>query len=96
MAPTDGTVLLTAETGVGKEPVARALHSASRPAFGPFVLINCGAQNKSLLESEFFGHDRGAFTGAVKARRGHLEIADGGTLFQDEVDEIPLKMQVEL
>lgn len=92
----DSPVLIIGETGTGKEMVARALHSASSRACGHFVPINCGAQTESLLESELFGHERGAFTGAVKARRGRLEMADGGTLFLDEVGEIPAKMQVDL
>jgi two-component system response regulator HydG len=96
VAPSEAAVLITGETGTGKELVARAVHARSQRGFGPFVAINCGAMAESLLESELFGHERGAFTGAVKARRGRLEMADGGTLFLDEVGEIPPRMQVDL
>ncbi len=96
VAPTPAPVLITGETGVGKEMVARAIHVQSEQAYGPFVAINCGAQTETLLESELFGHEQGAFTGAVKARRGRLEMANNGTLFLDEVGEISSKMQVSL
>jgi two-component system response regulator HydG len=96
IAPTGAPVLITGETGVGKELVARAIHMRSERGFGPFVALNCGAQSETLLESELFGHERGAFTGAVKARRGRLEMANRGTLFLDEVGDISLKMQVSL
>ena len=96
VAPTPAPVLITGETGVGKEMVAQAIHMQSEQAYGPFVAINCGAQTETLLESELFGHERGAFTGAVKARRGRLEMANNGTLFLDEVGEISSKMQVSL
>ncbi|MBT8342891.1 MAG: sigma-54-dependent Fis family transcriptional regulator [Desulfatitalea sp.] len=96
MAPSNAAVLITGETGVGKDLVARMIHLRSRQAQGPFIAVNCGAQTESLLESELFGHERGAFTGAVKARRGLLEMADGGTLFLDEIGEITQKMQVAL
>ena len=87
VAPSDATVLVMGESGTGKELVARALHAASRRALRPFVPINCAAITPTLLESELFGHARGAFTGAVKARRGLYEEADGGTLFLDEIAE---------
>lgn len=93
---TSTPVLITGETGVGKEMVARVIHSQSDRAYGPFVAINCGAQSETLLESELFGHERGAFTGAVKARRGRIEMANIGTLFLDEIGEISPKMQVSL
>jgi DNA-binding NtrC family response regulator len=96
VAPSNAPVLITGETGVGKDLVARAIHSRSDLAYGPFVAINCGAQSESLLESELFGHERGAFTGAVKARRGCLEMANKGTLFLDEIGEISPKMQISL
>ncbi len=96
VAPSSAPVLITGETGVGKEMVARAIHLQSGKAYGPFVAINCGAQSETLLESELFGHERGAFTGAVKARRGRLEMAHNGTLFLDEIGEISSKMQVSL
>jgi two-component system response regulator HydG len=81
---------------VGKDLVARAIHMRSEQSYGPFVALNCGAQSETLLESELFGHERGAFTGAVKARRGRLEMADNGTLFLDEIGEISPKMQISL
>jgi len=96
VAPSSAPVLITGETGVGKEMVARAIHVQSGQAYGPFIAINCGAQSETLLESELFGHERGAFTGAVKARRGRLEMAHNGTLFLDEIGEISPKMQVSL
>lgn len=96
VAPTDTPVLIVGETGTGKELAARALHALSQRKFAPFVAINCGAQAESLLESELFGHERGAFTGAVRTRRGRLEMARGGTLFLDEIGDIPEKMQIDL
>lgn len=89
-------ILITGETGVGKEMVAKAIHHRSDREGGPFLAVNCGSLSESLLESELFGHERGAFTGAVKARRGRLEMANNGTLFLDEVGEISQKMQVAL
>lgn len=96
IAPTPSPVLITGETGVGKDLIARAIHMRSEQSRGPFVAINCGAQSETLLESELFGHEKGAFTGAVKARRGRLEMANHGTLFLDEIGEISPKMQISL
>lgn len=96
VAPTNAPVLITGETGTGKDLLALAIHMRSEQSQGPFVAINCGAQSETLLESELFGHERGAFTGAVKARRGRLEMANNGTLFLDEIGEISPKMQVNL
>jgi DNA-binding NtrC family response regulator len=96
VAPTNLSVLITGETGTGKEMVARAVHKRSRRASGPFVPVNCGALTETLLESELFGHERGAFTGAVAAKKGLFEVADGGTLFLDEIGETSPAMQVKL
>ncbi len=96
VAPTESTVLIRGETGCGKELVARALHSGSLRADRPLVPINCGALPEHLIESELFGHCRGAFTGADVARTGLFEMADGGTLFLDEIGELPLAMQAKL
>jgi len=96
VAPTDSTVLIRGETGCGKELVARALHDSSLRAEQPMVAVNCGALPENLIESELFGHCRGAFTGADAARTGLFEVADGGTIFLDEIGELPLSMQAKL
>jgi two-component system response regulator HydG len=96
VGPTDATVLITGESGTGKELVARELHEASRRAEQPFVAVNCAAITETLLESELFGHAKGAFTGAVRARRGMFEEASGGTLFIDEIGETSPGFQVKL
>jgi DNA-binding NtrC family response regulator len=95
-APSEGRVLVTGENGTGKELIARALHQGSRRRAGPFVKLNCAAVPAELIESELFGHERGAFTGAVAARRGKFEQADGGTLFLDEVGDMPAAMQAKV
>lgn len=94
IAPTDSTVLITGESGTGKEMLAQFIMFNSPRAEGSFVPVNCGAIPENLWESEFFGHVKGAFTGAINARKGRLKLADGGTLFLDEVAEMPIHMQV--
>jgi DNA-binding NtrC family response regulator len=96
VAPTETTVLITGESGTGKELVARAIHAGSPRAYMPLVVVNCGALPEGTLESELFGHERGAFTGAQYRHKGKFEVADGGTLFLDEIGEISAKIQVEL
>ena len=93
VGPSDATVLLTGESGSGKEMVARAVHQASRRSHAPFIAVNCAALTETLIESELFGHEKGAFTGATDRKLGRFELADGGTLFLDEVGELPLSCQ---
>jgi transcriptional regulator with GAF, ATPase, and Fis domain len=96
IAPTDATVLIEGETGTGKDMIARTLHQLSPRADKPFIVVDCGAVAGTLIESELFGHDKGAFTGAVSARQGAFELASGGTVFLDELGELSLDLQPKL
>jgi len=96
LAPSDANALIFGETGTGKELVARHIHHLSKRRLGPFVAVNCGAFPENLVDSELFGHEKGAFTGAASARAGWFEAANGGTLFLDEIGDLPLSMQVKL
>jgi len=96
VGPTDATVLITGESGTGKELCARAIHAASPRHYNPLVVIHCGALTETLLESELFGHEKGAFTGAQYRKKGSFEVADGGTVFLDEIGDISLKTQTDL
>ena len=94
VAPTDVTVLITGESGVGKEVVAHEIHKLSKRADKPFITVNCGAIPEGIIESELFGHQKGSFTGAIETRKGYFESANGGTIFLDEIGELPLATQV--
>jgi transcriptional regulator with GAF, ATPase, and Fis domain len=96
VAPTDTTVLITGESGTGKELVARSIHNLSMRRYMPLVVIHCGALTETLLESELFGHEKGAFTGAQYRRKGKFEVAEGGTVFLDEISDISLRTQTDL
>jgi transcriptional regulator with GAF, ATPase, and Fis domain len=96
VAPLDSPVVLLGETGVGKEVIANVIHYTSSRRDSPFIKVNCGAIPENLIDSELFGHERGAFTGAIAQKRGRFERADGGTIFLDEIGELPLQVQVRL
>ena len=96
MGDSESTAVITGESGTGKEVIAHLIHEASRRRSGPFVAVSCAVFSDTLVESELFGHVRGAFTGAIKDRAGRFELADGGTIFLDDIDDVPLSMQVKL
>jgi transcriptional regulator with GAF, ATPase, and Fis domain len=96
VAPTDITVLVTGESGVGKENIPRIIHQTSPRRRGKYFAINCGAIPEGTVDSELFGHEKGSFTGAVEMRKGYFEEADGGTLFLDEIGELPMATQAKL
>ena len=96
VAPTDISVLVTGESGVGKEVIPKIIHQLSHRKHGKYIAVNCGAIPEGTIDSELFGHEKGAFTGATKTRSGYFEVADGGTIFLDEVGELPLTTQVRL
>ncbi len=96
VAPTDSSVLITGESGTGKELIAKAVHANSNRCYGPFIAVNCGALPDSLIESELFGYEKGAFTGADHTRKGRFELADKGSIFLDEIGDISLKTQIDL
>ena len=96
VAPTDISVLVTGESGVGKESVPKIIHSLSHRKHGKYIAVNCGAIPEGTIDSELFGHEKGAFTGATQTRQGYFEVADDGTIFLDEVGELPLTTQVRL
>src|SRR3989304_5759868 len=96
VAPSDASVLIFGESGTVKELIAKAIHGFSNRQKGPFIVINCGAIPENLLESELFGYEKGAFTGADSLRKGRIEYADGGAVFLDEIGELSLSLQVKL
>ena len=96
VAPTDISVLVTGESGVGKENIPKIIHSLSHRKHAKYIAVNCGAIPEGTIDSELFGHEKGAFTGATATRKGYFEVADGGTIFLDEVGELPLTTQVRL